>query len=55
MVTYKAILEPIKIDPKNEHYNSLFEEMNQTLTDKSFILKVNSSGTLFEEEKKNGI
>lgn len=52
MVTYKAVLEPIKIDPKNEHYNSLFEEMNQTLIDKSFILKVNSNGTLFEEEKK---
>ena len=49
-VNYKAIVESITIDPKNVKYNDLFEEMNQSLMDKSFLLQASSKGFTFEEE-----
>lgn len=49
-VHYKALLESIPIDPKNGSHNVLFEEINASLTNKSFLLQVNSKGFLFEEE-----
>ncbi|MVO08776.1 GLPGLI family protein [Flavobacterium sp. TP390] len=52
VVNYESIVEPIKIDPKNVEHNDLFENINESFTNKIFVLKANNMGFIFKENLK---
>lgn len=49
IVKYKSIIEIVKIDKEKKHAE-MVEELMQSLQNKTFVLKINSEGFLFEEE-----
>mgnify|MGYP003609672113 CR=1 FL=1 len=50
IVKYKPVIEIVKIDKEKKHAE-MVEEMMQSFLNKTFILKINNEGFLFEEEK----
>jgi GLPGLI family protein len=49
IVKYKPVIEIVKIDKEKKH-SEMVEELMQSFQNKTFILKINSEGFLFEEE-----